>query len=492
MASLGRLAERRHYNECTRARNTEVEQRLSMREIKILWAEDDASQFTECSKSLTVFFQSRGSTPRIVHVVDGDAIYRLLMEERFDLLIADIVMEHWGGIPAVSQLSELYPGLPKIIISTHTEDPNLETVLNRLVEEGRLRSFHSVEPRSAWCEAAWSATLNRPPTILHLSDIHFGRFHGIPPELTIEDLIQPVIADIQKAQPVDLIVVSGDLSSEGLDKEFVRSEKFLVQIAEVLGIGSERVVIVPGNHDILRSLPKEQRFDPFVRFVSRFCSAPGVPGSARNRYVELFDARRGLWNNIGYSSDSLFCVSVFDELRTIVIGFNSVIADENHWNEAQISTAQLMRVSSTLKSLRQPQSDYLRVAVFHHHLVESPSFRKEGEPGRLIRNQGFLLNHLISNGIKLILHGHTHYCTGYKYVPYVIDNEAPPNSPVHVFGTGTLSGSERDPAQSFFHFSLIRLEENREGKIAAASVVPYRLMDSSLDWRSMPTIRLQW
>jgi predicted MPP superfamily phosphohydrolase len=463
-----------------------------MREIKILWAEDDLSQFTDCSTALTVFFQSRGSTPRIVRVVDGDAIYRLLMQERFDLLIADIKMEHWGGIPAVSQLSELYPGLPKIIISIHTEDTNLQTVLNRLVEEGRLRSFHSVHPRSAWCEAAWSAILNRPPTILHLSDIHFGRFHGIPPELTIEDLIQPVIADIQKAQPVDLVVVSGDLCSEGLDKEFARAESFLSSIARLLGIGIERIVVVPGNHDILRALPRDQRLDPFVRFVSRFYSGPDVPVNARNRYVELFDSRRGLWKTLEYSCDNLFCVSVFDELRTIVIGFSSVITDDNHWDEAQISTAQLMHVSSTLKSLRHPQSDYLRVAVFHHHLVESPSFRKEGEPERLIKNQGFLLNHLISNGIKLILHGHTHYCTGYKYLPYVIDNEAPPNSPVHVFGTGTLSGSERDPAQSFFHFSLIRLEESREGTIAAASVVPYRLMDSSLDWKSMPTIPLQW
>src|SRR5438552_6842045 len=77
-------------------------------------------------------------------------------------------------------------------------------------------------------------------TIVHLSDLHFGRIH----QATLEPLARAVAA----IRP-DLVAVSGDLTQRSRRSQFIEARSFLATLPTPQ-------IVVPGNHDIpLFNLP---------------------------------------------------------------------------------------------------------------------------------------------------------------------------------------------------------------------------------------------
>lgn len=83
-------------------------------------------------------------------------------------------------------------------------------------------------------------------TILHLSDLHFGR---VPPGMA-ETLIE-----VASRIAPDVVVVSGDLTQRARIEEFEQAAAFLKQLP-----GPQ--IVIPGNHDV-------PLFNPYGRFVER-------------------------------------------------------------------------------------------------------------------------------------------------------------------------------------------------------------------------------
>jgi 3',5'-cyclic AMP phosphodiesterase CpdA len=75
-------------------------------------------------------------------------------------------------------------------------------------------------------------------TVLHVSDLHFGR-PAVPAHIAaLEALVHE--------QPFDVVAVSGDLSQRARAGEFQRAAVFLRDAARV-----SRTIVVPGNHDVM-------------------------------------------------------------------------------------------------------------------------------------------------------------------------------------------------------------------------------------------------
>jgi 3',5'-cyclic AMP phosphodiesterase CpdA len=90
-------------------------------------------------------------------------------------------------------------------------------------------------------------------TLVHLSDIHFGRVDAA--------IIEPLIRVINDLQP-DLVAVSGDLTQRARTEEFKAARAFLDALPQPQ-------IVVPGNHDVplhnpvsrfLRPLDKYRRY----------------------------------------------------------------------------------------------------------------------------------------------------------------------------------------------------------------------------------------
>jgi 3',5'-cyclic AMP phosphodiesterase CpdA len=90
-------------------------------------------------------------------------------------------------------------------------------------------------------------------TLVHLSDLHFGRVD--------QRLIAPLIAAVTDLEP-DLVAVSGDLTQRARSHEFREARMFLDRLPQ-------SQIVVPGNHDVplhnvfsrlLRPLEKYRRY----------------------------------------------------------------------------------------------------------------------------------------------------------------------------------------------------------------------------------------
>lgn len=89
--------------------------------------------------------------------------------------------------------------------------------------------------------------------ILHVSDLH-ARPEARPDQLRLVEAMLEDAARAHAEQEIHLAVVSGDLSYSGqLEELFVAQELLLDGLTTRLGLPRERVVILPGNHDVDRT-----------------------------------------------------------------------------------------------------------------------------------------------------------------------------------------------------------------------------------------------
>lgn len=87
-------------------------------------------------------------------------------------------------------------------------------------------------------------------TIVHISDIHFGRVDYA--------IVASIIVKINEIAP-DLVVVSGDLTQRARSAQFIEAKAFLDKLPKPQ-------IVVPGNHDI----PLHNVFDRFARPLDKY------------------------------------------------------------------------------------------------------------------------------------------------------------------------------------------------------------------------------
>lgn len=141
-----------------------------------------------------------------------------------------------------------------------------ETILNldkRELEEIKSNHLKKKEELFKKIEKRISNKNDKKPkkNILHLSDLHFST------EVDIDNEIILLEKDLEKFNnesekefeingfdSIDYIILSGDLSAKGEEKEYVKVSKFISKLIEKCDIDAQRVLIIPGNHDYSRSL----------------------------------------------------------------------------------------------------------------------------------------------------------------------------------------------------------------------------------------------
>ena len=187
-------------------------------------------------------------------------------------------------------------------------------------------------------------------TLVHLSDLHFGR---------VDDaLLQPLTDLILQLAP-DLLVVSGDLTQRARSREFIAARAFLESLPFPR-------IVVPGNHDIsLHNL-----FDRFLRPLAKY--------------------RRHITNDLQpFFFDNEIAVVGVNTARSLTIKDGRI----NHEQMAQVSA----RFAGVAKSL-------VKIIVTHHPFDLPDQYRST----ELVGQADSALQSFASIGADLLLAGHLH------------------------------------------------------------------------------------
>lgn len=126
--------------------------------------------------------------------------------------------------------------------------------------------------------------MNRAFSVIHLSDLHFGRIH---PEILreLESFIE------QRKKEIQLVILTGDLTQRAKEKEFLAAREFFSKLNSPL-------FIVPGNHDV-------PLYNLFLRFTDPYKKFLKFLGPfAQNFYQDENLAVYGLWTTNHFTTSS--------------------------------------------------------------------------------------------------------------------------------------------------------------------------------------------
>lgn len=209
-------------------------------------------------------------------------------------------------------------------------------------------------------------------TIVHISDLHFGDPKAVLNRGEVSRVIGNLLA---KAGPDVLLVLSGDISFKGQKEGYPEARDALKLVLDASRIPRDRIIVCPGNHDVVKSAASLSPFDAFDAWSAELRNDKRCTFSANScRRVSCREADF-LVINSAYHGD---------------IGYGLV---------------DLARMDSVLAEMGPAVGQCQpRVAVLHHHLVPFSGLRDESTT----RNAYEVLTRLIGHGFSLILHGHQH------------------------------------------------------------------------------------
>jgi len=191
-------------------------------------------------------------------------------------------------------------------------------------------------------------------TIVHLSDLHFGR---------VDDAIPPALVHAVAELAPDLVVVSGDLTQRAHVKEFKAAADFLRALGAPL-------LVVPGNHDV-----------PFYNLVRRWLS----PLDRFRRYI---------------TSD---LAPFHEDSEIAVLGVNTARAltfKDGRINRGQIAAA-MQRFAHCGK-------DVTRIVVTHHAFDTPDPIPGISATHKVVGRATMAMAGLMRAGVDMILSGHLH------------------------------------------------------------------------------------
>ncbi len=254
-----------------------------------------------------------------------------------------------------------------------------------------------------------ASTAARSITLLHLSDVRFGKNHvfggaGLTDaDEHLDSLFGRLHADLDHLRQREglapqVLVVSGDLAERGLQSELYQAERCLTELTRHLGLPPQRVVVVPGNHDINWRL-----CEAYFNQSAGEEKEPQAPYWPKwQSFAAMFGHFYTGQNAVRFEMERPYTLFDMPDLGLVVAGLNSTIA-ESHRREDHhgwVGEAQLRWFADLLRE--RAASGWLRVGVVHHNVLRGA----QDDDGNL-RDAGDL-ERILGPHLDLLLHGHTH------------------------------------------------------------------------------------
>ncbi|GAA2408329.1 hypothetical protein GCM10010191_16050 [Actinomadura vinacea] len=315
----------------------------------------------------------------LVGIEDADQARALLMRRIEDALAGHARPSHGPGFPGGGGSSTRRPALPGRVeqVDDPAHDGERSARLPEPTGERPVRRAPVVAP--AFPAGAGAGEGPRETlSVLHVSGPRFGRTLAEPDEPTTATELQnriwsevTLLADAGVPRP-ELLVVTGNLTHSGSRKEFTEALSFLTNLRALLGLEAQRVVVVPGTHDVTRAACQ-------AYFSS--CEADDI--DPQPPYWPKWRHFSGLFKEFYQGLDSLIFDSAqpwtlfpVPDLKVVVAGFNSTLPQSHRPEDryGQVGQAQAAWFTERLRHFE--GEGWLRLGALEHGLIP-------GEPGVL-------------------------------------------------------------------------------------------------------------
>ena len=324
---------------------------------------------------------------------------------------------------------------------------------------------------------------NETIRILQISDLQFGK-DSDPYSSFIDYNIPKYLKDTRRLP--HLVILTGDVVEKGLKSEFDKAKIWLNSFSEKLWGSecslSERVIIVPGNHDcdLNHFLGNEYEYE---------WSNEKIVGS-KKRAEQIKD-----YNDYSFINFASFMEELTDDHSYMKKYNNLFFVNEKFMNWGirlyllntveNITPNELKNIKiDQIKYnylLRQTSNTNLENKIFNimigHNSPSSLGFERDDNK---LQNEWMKMTSFIETaGINLYLYGHEHQC---RY-GVLNDQNSGSNYAKHMLyslASTPRLGAVNRPNSTFRGFSLIELERN-EGIVSNVKILPFIFNGSKID-----------
>lgn len=294
--------------------------------------------------------------------------------------------------------------------------------------------------------------------ILHFSDLHFGT------EKNAQNWYSQVAEDLKfdlDCHHLDALIISGDIANKCAPDEYKAAERFLGDLCGEFGLGSDQIIIVPGNHDLswttAKSAYRPVRREDYKGPLDENCAICGdefVEVLDEELYKRRFQDFSTFYQNIKSEPypleyDEQGIIYHIQEQNLLILGLNSAWQVDHHY----ISRACIHpdAVSNALTRIRQNPEIYgncFKFAVWHHPLASSGEDR--------ITDLGFM-QRLSQAGFCIAFHGHIHKSeTGLYCYDHSSDGRK-----INIIFAGTFGAPVREWVPGYpLQYNLLKLEDS--------------------------------
>lgn len=235
-------------------------------------------------------------------------------------------------------------------------------------------------------------------TVLQLSDLRLGRASGE----SAAPMVEALLADLDElrrspeALRPDLVLLTGDLAGAGGLTDFEHVRAFLERLARSLGVGFDRMAVVPGDQDVTMAASRAyfaeceaEEMEPVPPYWPKW-----------KHFTSVFT----LWPEQGQSvrmeAEQPWSLFRVPELRVVVAGINSTIDDSHLTTDrhGSIGPAQARWFAERLAAYE--QEGWFRIGLVHHRALPAAT-----SPPDHLRDVA-RLEEGIGPHLNIVLHGH--------------------------------------------------------------------------------------
>ena len=280
---------------------------------------------------------------------------------------------------------------------------------------------------------------------LHLSDFHFrAGGDNFSQDVSCDALARDIPSRLSDEFPLQFIVVTGDIAFSGQFGEYELALGFFTSLLDDLGLGADRLCVVPGNHDVDRNcqsymydgvrsrLTNQRDVDDFLGLESERMQL-----MTRQSAFREFRERLMVDGQVSETVEGLARVRKYDlsGFRVCVLELNSawLSGDKDRQGNLLVGERQVIGALRLAESYK----PHLTVALTHHPMDWLAEFDRMACSNRIVPqvdvfHSGHLHSHqafiLLAPGAQCLhsaagsSHETRHYRNSYNLVEYDVAN----------------------------------------------------------------------